>query len=109
MRLGEKFSYAGADHVNTEYRTVLFGYKFDRTCRSEDLRFAVSSQVVSQLDDNVAALFGLLGGQSDRSNFRIRICDTWNPIIINWSRIKTGDFLGTIMEDPVLANVAATK
>src|SRR5215510_5871215 len=53
LGLGDELADPGADHVDAEYRTVLFRYELDRALRLEDLALAVATEVVGQCGDLV--------------------------------------------------------
>jgi len=51
--------------MNSENRSILLGYEFDRTCGLQNVCLTVSSEVVTNLNNVISALFSLSGGETN--------------------------------------------
>ena len=77
----------------TEDWSILLCNEFYGASSLEDVGLTVTSQVVTNFNDVVAALFCLGRGKTDRGNLRLGVSNARNAVVVDRTRIQTCDLL----------------
>ena len=97
----DKLADPGTNHVDADYWPVRFAYQFHKSPSLEDLRLAVSSQVIGERRHVAKACSRLIFTQTYRGDFGVAVGDTRHVCIDNrrGSLLEKASLMGNLLGD----------